>query len=172
MTDLCRAIRLLAIMLLVTIGAAITHADETTEEIGDPSFLGIWSTHYQQTFITLVINRDRTAQFLLIGLGHSIGTVNWRPAPNGLIVDSLPRFRLWGPSVNNRVRAEMEPLPPEMTNVEMQRFPLAFYLKRQRDSRDVTKQLERPLPDGCAIMRRLQTSTRLQDNHAYSLSRH
>jgi hypothetical protein len=148
MIDHCRTIRLFSIMLLMTIGAAIACAEETTEENGDSLFLGIWSTHYQQTFITLVINRDRTAQFLLIGPGHSIGTVNWRPAPNGLIVDSLPRFRLWGPSVNDRVRAEMEPLPPEMTNVEMQRFPLAFYLKRQRDSRDTTKQFERPLPDG------------------------
>lgn len=140
--------------LIVTVFAALAvMSSGYAEDIppADPDFplLGIWSTHYQQTFITLIINRDHTAQVVLIDQGHSIGTVPWKPAPNGLIVEGLPRFRLWHGKTNERARAQIEPLRPEWTNDTLLRFPPSFYMRKSHSNQAVLKQLAtRPMPAG------------------------
>lgn len=108
------------------------------------SFLGIWSTHYQQTFIYLVIQPNNKAIFALLDQGHSFSEVPWFRAENGIIVGGLPMFRLWKTTNPKRCKVQMQAVPPEATNSTFIKFPLNFYMGRQP---------QRTLPDTLAELK-------------------
>lgn len=104
--------------------------DERKTALG--SFAGIWSSHYQTTFIYLIIQPNQQAVFGLLDQGHSFGEVPWEQAKNGIVVRGLPMLRLWQTENPNRCKVRMQAVPPEMTNDTFARFPLNFYMTRQR----------------------------------------
>lgn len=71
-------------------------------------FVGIWSSHYQQTFIYLIIQPDQKAVFALLDQGHSFSGVPWVPAKNGIIVRGLPMLRLWKTKEPDRCKVRMQ----------------------------------------------------------------
>ncbi|MCA8984591.1 MAG: hypothetical protein R3C12_06250 [Planctomycetaceae bacterium] len=98
----------------------------------DNDFVGVWSTHYQTTFVYLIIHSDRTANFILLDQGHSISQTRWYPAKNGIIVDGLPMFRFWKGDSPDTARVQMQEFPQEMTNDTFGRFPLCFIMRKQK----------------------------------------
>ena len=106
-------------------------ADETATE--SDAFAGIWTSHYQQTFIYLIIQPDQHAVFALLDQGYSFGRVPWIPAKNGIIVRGFPMLRLWKTKQPHRCKVRMQAVPPEMTNSTFVKFPLNFYMTRQKD---------------------------------------
>jgi len=132
---------LLAVLLALTMfqltpAQSVTiQADGVATTTVNSPFLGVWQTHFEQTFFTLIINPDQTAYFILIeGGSHQLTKVKWEPVAGGILVDSLPRFRLWKvPKDEDSVaRAQMEALDPALTGSSIRRFPTSFYMKHLR----------------------------------------
>ncbi|MCA9124582.1 MAG: hypothetical protein KDB11_30615 [Planctomycetales bacterium] len=105
-------------------------ADDETKTASD-AFIGIWSSHYQQTFIYLIIQPDQKAVFALLDQGYSFGEVPWVQAKNGIIVHGFPMLRLWKTNQPNRCKVRMQAVPPEATNNTFVKFPLNYYMTRQ-----------------------------------------
>lgn len=108
-------------------------ADEKTKTAAN-DFSGIWSAHYQQTFIYLIIQPNQKAVFVLLDQGYSFGEVPWAPANNGIIVRGFPMLRLWKTKQPHRCKVRMQAVPPEATNDTFVKFPLNFYMKRQQQN--------------------------------------
>lgn len=106
------------------------NADDETKTASD-AFTGIWSSHYQQTFIYLIIQPAQKAVFALSDQGHNFVEVSWIPAKNGIIVRGFPMLRLWQTNQPDRCKVRMQEVPPEMTNDTFVKFPLNFYMTRQ-----------------------------------------
>ena len=107
-------------------------ADDEMKNVSD-GFAGIWSAHYQQTFIKLIIQPGQKAVFALLDQGYSFSEVPWIPAKNGIIVRGFPMLRLWKTKRPDRCKVRMQAVPPEMTNATFVRFPLNFYMMRQKN---------------------------------------
>lgn len=125
------AVTATACTLLCTAFEPCHGADEVKNAESD-SFVGIWSAHFRQTFIYLVIESDRTAVFALLDQGHSFEERNWFPAKNGIIVGGYPMLRLWKTNEPDRAKVCMQEVPPEATNNTFVRFPLNFYMRRHQ----------------------------------------
>lgn len=118
-------------------------ANDETQTASD-AFSGIWSSHYQQTFIYLIIQPHQKAIFALLDQGYSFGEVSWVPAMNGIVVRGFPMLRLWKTKQADRCKVRMQAVPPEATNDTFVKFPLNFYMTRQRRNR---------LPDALAELK-------------------
>ena len=74
--------------------------------------IGTWSSHHAQTGMVLSIEPNGHALLMFIHDGsHSTGRTTWRPFYGGILVDGLPRLRLWPGRPENHeseVRAELE----------------------------------------------------------------
>ena len=97
------------------------------------SFAGIWTSHYQTTFISLIIQPHQKAIFALLDQSYSFDEVPWIPAENGIVVRGFPMLRLWKTKQPDRCKVRMQAVPPEMTNSTFVKFPLNFYMTRQKD---------------------------------------
>lgn len=109
--------------------------------VAPDAFAGIWSSHYRQTYIYLIIQPNHKAVFALLDQGHSFDEVPWFPADNGIIVGGFPILRLWTTNQPDRCKVRMQAVPPEATNDTFLRFPLNFYMTREK---------QRPLPAALA----------------------
>ncbi|TWT60748.1 hypothetical protein [Rubinisphaera italica] len=118
-------------------------ADDETKAASD-AFAGIWSSHYQQTFIYLIIQPHQKAVFALLDQGYSFGEVPWVPANNGIIVRGFPMLRLWKTKQPDWCKVRMQAVPPEATNDTFVKFPLNFYMTRQKQN---------PLPPALAQLK-------------------
>ena len=117
------------LILLLQSGLALAQDSKSTES--ENSFVGIWSTHYQTTFVYLIVHSDHTANFILLDQGYSVGQTRWSTAKNGIIVNGFPKFRLWKGDTPNTARVVMQEFPQEATNDTFGRFPLYFYMRKQ-----------------------------------------
>lgn len=141
-------IRLYTALILAIFGG-LAFAQEPTEVDAQDSFVGVWSAHYQTTFVYLIIHSDRTANFILLDQGYQVSQTRWSPAKNGIIVDGLPKFRLWKGASPDSARVQMQDFPQEATNDTFARFPLHFHMKKQsHDDRWDTGFDEKTLPSG------------------------
>lgn len=119
---------------------ADVRADEGVAKDADKDFVGVWSTHYQTTFVYLIIHSDRTASFILLDQGHSISQTRWYPVKNGIIVDGLPMFRFWKGDTPGTARVQMQEFPQEMTNATFGRFPLFFIMRKQKGPEPISNE--------------------------------
>lgn len=117
--------------LMLFVQSGLAFAQDSSQAEPENSFVGIWSTHYQTTFVYLIIHADHTANFILLDQGYSVGQTRWSPAQNGIIVDGFPKFRLWKGDSPNTAKAVMQEFPQEATNDTFGRFPLYFYMRKQ-----------------------------------------
>ena len=118
-------------------------AADNEKKTASDAFAGIWSSHYQQTFIYLIIQPKQKAVFALLDQGYSFGERPWVSAKNGIIVHGFPMLRLWKTEQPDRCKVRMQAVPPEATNDTFVKFPLNFYMTRQ-------KQKQFPLPAALA----------------------
>lgn len=105
-------------------------ADDDAKAVSD-ALAGIWSSHYQTTFIYLIIHPHQRVIFALLDQGHSFGEVSWIVAKNGMVVSGFPMLRLWRTARPDRCKVQMQEVPPEMTNDTFVKFPLNFFMTRQ-----------------------------------------
>ena len=112
-------------------------------------FVGVWRTTSASITIILSIRPDGRGLFVLIdGGSNSCEQVTWKVSPGGILVESLPRFRFWKGRHANEVRAEMEPLPPELTSRNVGQFHRTFFMRRNGQRKYPPALKNRPLPAG------------------------
>ncbi|MEM6468250.1 MAG: hypothetical protein AAF802_01680 [Planctomycetota bacterium] len=107
--------------------------EEASTELS--AFEGIWKSHYRTTFIYLIIQPKQKAIFALLDQGYGFDEMLWTPAENGIIVLGYPMLRLWKTSRPDRCKVCMQEVPPHATNDTFVRFPLNFYMTRQKQVR-------------------------------------
>jgi hypothetical protein len=112
--------------------------------VAPDAFAGIWSSHYRQTFIYLIIQPNHTAVFALLDQAYSFVEVPWFPADNGIIVGGFPMLRLWKTNQTDRCKVQMQAVPPEATKDTFVQFPLNFFMRRQE---------RKPLPTALAELK-------------------
>jgi len=95
-------------------------------------FIGSWFVTSAITSLIVSIEPQGEALFLFIeGGAFSILRTNWKQAPGGILVEGLPRIRLWRGTEPNNVRAEIEPLPEDLeVSVGFRQFPQKFFMRR------------------------------------------
>jgi hypothetical protein len=112
-------------------------------------FTGSWQVTSASNSVVLSIEPSGQALVLMMQSGaHSMVRTKWRPLPGGLLVEGLPRFRLWAGPDEQHLRAEMD--LPERGDVgeSWREFPATFFMSRIRDASMPKALLERPLPAG------------------------
>lgn len=115
--------------------------------------IGSWFVTRAQTSVILSIEPGGGALYMFIENGSfSIGRREWKEMPGGILVEGIPRFRMWAPKrKGERIRAEMEELAK---GVEVSKgfatFPLSFFMAQAtlRSSTQRPEVMNRPLPDG------------------------
>jgi hypothetical protein len=114
----------------------------------DVSFIGTWRVTSATNSVVLDIKPEGRALVILIQRGsHAVDSASWTPMDGGILVESIPRFRLWEGRTAEESRVEMEPLPPSLTDESMQQFPLAFFMHRVGTKRSDARLLpQRELP--------------------------
>src|ERR1051325_10878221 len=91
-------------------------AHETTE--AEKALTGAWFVAAGQ--VSIIISVEPTGQALVVfdeGGAMTIGRHSWRPLPGGVMIDTLPRFRMWHTVTaadGCEARVEMEGLPDEV----------------------------------------------------------
>ena len=144
--------RFWALLTVVTMAAvAATGAGEPAEPGDAASFIGVWHVTSAQSSILFNIQPGGKALFLLIQDGsHGIDPVTWRPLPGGVLIEGMPRFRLWKGRGPDDIRVEMEPISPELAASSVQAFPQAFFMRRVKEREFSDSMIARPLPKGWA----------------------
>jgi hypothetical protein len=137
---------------VIALPAILTNAQENSAP-PDPANLciGSWFVTRAQTSLILGIEPKGGVLFIFIEKGaFTIGRNEWKEAPGGIMVEGIPRFRLWAPNnPQERIRAEMEELPKEFeTSKGFQTFPLSFFMSRAELRPNAKNLLDRPLPKG------------------------
>jgi hypothetical protein len=117
--------------------------------------IGTWTTHHRQSFLSILLHRDKTAHIIWVMKGsHQIMDAKWDEAPGGVVIDSGIRFRFWWDQQirGGRAKVKMEELPLDMLGGEWQVFPSSFYMTlavhRGFENPDLKKFAERPFPNG------------------------
>ena len=114
--------------------------------------LGTWTTHFEQTSLTISIEADNSAVVYWDWRGsHTCGRGTWRSLKGGLLVEGIPRFRFWHTGNNDRLLMLMEPLHPSMTGEEMMAFPTRHRMRRVKAGGTTASNAalsSRPLPIG------------------------
>jgi hypothetical protein len=85
-----------------------------TENIADAagSFTGTWIVTSAQTSLVLSVERGEEALVVWIHPGsHSCARPAWRSMPGGILIESVPRLRLWAGRHNDELRVELESVP-------------------------------------------------------------
>jgi hypothetical protein len=99
----------------------------------------------------VVLSLESTGRALVMMLdGDAFSTMptSWKALPGGVLVEGLPRFRLWAGADDQHLRAAIElPAGADMSD-SWRRFPEAFSMSRIADVKLPAALLERPLPVG------------------------
>jgi hypothetical protein len=121
------------------------------QEVDEPStqLTGSWKATSAAYSVILSIEPSGQALVILGEKGaFSMQRTGWKPLAGGLLVEGLPRFRLWQASHNDRLRAEMH-LPEGIDVSESWRAaPRAFFMQRIREVLIPKELSDRPLPRG------------------------
>jgi hypothetical protein len=115
----------------------------------ETAFTGSWHVSSAVNSIVLSIEPGEKALVLLLESGSfSMARSTWKPLPGGILVESMPRFRLWAGRDQLEVRVEMD-LPAELDTSEGWRdFPGTFFMRRIEDAELPKALRDRPLPAG------------------------
>ena len=138
---------------LVALPLTATGAEEAQPERPEKSLLGAWFTASGQVSIVFSLDPGGFALVLFDENGAlTIGRHFWRALPGGLLIDSLPRFRMWAAGQTGSscdVQVEMERLSEDVeVSSGIRRFPLRFCMKRVTHAPLPKELVIRPLPNG------------------------
>ncbi len=136
----------IAVLLSLAVG---TETEQKSNDQGWQKLTGSWEVTSAQTSLVLSIEPDRKVLCLWIRKGsHSTLRTSWKPFHGGILVQSMPRIRLW-PGRENRgdeLRAELEAVP-EMGYDPNKEFHERFFMRRI-EYREMPRQfLDRPVPE-------------------------
>ena len=105
--------------------------------------------------VSIIISVEPSGQALVVfdeKGAITIGRHSWRPLANGILVDTLPRFRMWhlsDPGDSCEVRVQMENLPDSVeVSSGIRNFPRRFCMKRVDHAPLPRAVADRPLPKG------------------------
>jgi len=142
------------ILGLAALPFAVRAAEElpTADNLKKP-LLGSWFVTAGQMSIVFSLEASGEALVLFVeGGAVTIGRHLWRPMPGGLLIDTLPRFRLWQSSGPCEVRVEMEELPQEVEVSDgFKHFPLRFCMKRVTHAPLPRELIQRPPTKGWEV---------------------
>jgi len=111
--------------------------------------IGSWQVTSAQTSLILSIEPGHKALVLWIRKGsHSTLRTSWKPLPGGILVQGIPRIRLWAGRKNrdNELRAEVEAIP-ELGYDPNKEFHDHFFMRRIKFEETPRHLLDRPLPE-------------------------
>lgn len=130
--------------LLITSGAVTESRDEEPVNL-----MGSWHVTSAQT--SLIISVEPNHQALVLGIqegSHSMQRTSWRPFHGGVLIEGIPRIRLW-PGRDGRddeLRAEMESIP-ELGFDPNENFHDHFFMSRIEFGEPPEAMVNRPVPE-------------------------
>lgn len=111
------------------------------------SLLGSWHTTRATKSMVLSIRKDGRALMMFIQPGqHSMNHVPWEPFQGGILVQGIPRVRLWHGRHDQELRAEIEPIS-EIDYDPDEQFMQTFFMRRIGDRQVPKGWKERPVPE-------------------------
>jgi hypothetical protein len=138
---------LLASLIALPVAVRL-RAETQTEDQPPKQLIGSWFVASGR--MSMVFSLEPSGEALVVFSENgalSIGRHSWKAMPNGVLINTLPRFRLWESTGPCEVRGEMEEMPPGFEMSEgFRHFPLRFCLKRIVHARFPRELAERPLP--------------------------
>ncbi len=138
-----------AVMLAVLMAMAIAaQPEEDTKEESWQKLLGSWQVTSAQTSLILSIEPNRQVLVLWIHPGsHSMLRTSWKPFHGGILVQSMPRIRLWSGRADSHteLRAELEAVT-EIDFDPNKEFHDHFFMKRIEYREMPPQWLDRPVP--------------------------
>ena len=136
----------IAVLLPLAVG---TESERKSNEESWHKLIGSWQVTSAQTSLILSIEADHKALVLWIWKGsHSTLRTSWKPFHGGILVQNMPRIRLWPGRENrdNELRAELE-AAPEIGYDPNKEFHERFFMRRI-EYREMPRQwLDRPVPE-------------------------
>ena len=119
------------------------------ESGAENALTGSWHTSSALNSIVLSIEPSGKALVLLLESGSfSMARSTWKPLPGGILIESMPRFRLWTGRYPLEMRVEMD-LPENIDATNGWRdFPRTFFMRRIEDAELPKVLRDRPLPAG------------------------
>jgi len=144
----------LAISAIVIGGALWVFVGCSESPEGQPtkwpdSLIGSWQVTRAQTSLILSVEPDYEVLVLWIRPGsHSMQRTSWVAVPRGIMVQSVPRIRLWPgrEGRDNELRAELEAIP-EWGFDPNEDFHDHFFMGRIRQEEMPQPWLTRPIPE-------------------------
>ena len=146
-----RTTRRQALTGLALLPFAVRAADEPLpKETNKKVLMDSWFVTSDEVSIMFSLLPTGGALVMFVDRGSvSIGRHLWRPLPGGVLIDSVPRFRMWEASGSCEARVEMEVLPAEVeVSGGLKSFPLKFCMRRVTHAPIPKELLERALPKG------------------------
>jgi hypothetical protein len=130
-----KALTKVALMLILTAFIALgiaCAAGWQGEKESWHSLVGSWQTTIAQK--SLIISLDNNGQALVLFMQpgqHSTARVSWKPFHGGILVQGMPRIRLWHGRKNSyhELRAEIEAIP-EINYDPDEAFVQHFFMRR------------------------------------------
>ena len=114
----------------------------------DQSLLGSWGVTSGRKSLLVCIYRDGQAMVLFRQPGQtSANHVPWEPFCGGILVQGIPRMRLWPGRHDQELRAEIEPIP-ELAYDPDREFLSRFVMGRIGERHLPKGWKERPVPPG------------------------
>lgn len=138
----------LLIGLLLVLSACANSGQRTTASSDEAwrSLVGSWHTTTGTKSLILSIHDDGTALMMFIESGSfSINRVPWQPFHGGILLQGIPRIRLWHGRYDEDLRAEIEPIP-QLDYDPDQQFMRRFFMSRVTDRSLPEGWRERPVP--------------------------
>jgi len=147
-TNRRRALQALAV-LPIAVSAAAADGDDKKATAPASSFVGSWHVTVGVTSFILSIEPQGEALYVRIENGaFNISRVKWKAMPGGVLVECLPRLRLWPGRDATMIRVEREDFPRKDVSEAFKQFPLAFVMSRAELGKMWQMFADRPLPAG------------------------
>lgn len=123
-------------------------APKATKEESRHRLLGSWQTTSAQT--SLILSIEPNQQVLVVWMypgSHSMVRTSWKPFHGGILVQSVPRIRLWPGrgDADDELRAELEAVPEIRYDPE-KAFLQRFFMRRVEYEEWPQELLDRPVP--------------------------
>lgn len=136
----------MAVLLSLAVG---TESEQKSNDESWQKLLGSWQVTSAQTSLILSIEPNRKVLVLWMRKGsHSTLRTSWKPFHGGILVQAMPRIRLWPGRENrdNELRAELEAIP-EIGYDPDKEFHERFFMRRIKYAEMPKQWLDRPVPE-------------------------
>jgi hypothetical protein len=123
--------------------------DLAREDLNKPwmTLVDSWHTTSKQKSLVLSVRPDGWALVMWMQEGqHSIDHVRWKPLSGGILIQDVPRIRLWHGRHDQELRAEIEAAIPALDYNPNTYFHRRFMMRRVGKRAFPQETLDRPIP--------------------------